>query len=208
MRILVFGASGHTGHEVVRQALARQHAVTAFVRRPEKLQVQHDHLTVATGDVGDAAAVRRAVGGHDVVVSTLGTVGLRHDQVLIDGVGHIVAAMGEAGVKRLIYQSFIGVAESRAAVGVIMRFIAPIPLRDQIRDHEAKEAIVKASQTDWTIVRPPKLTDGPATGAYRAGEDITTRAPMPTLSRADVAAFIVREIEQPAYVRKMPRLLR
>ena len=209
MRILVFGASGGTGREVVRQALAREHAVTAFVRSAAKLPVQHPRLRVIEGDVSDAAAVRRTVPDHDVVVSTLGVgVPLRHDQAVIDGIRHVVAAMREAGVPRLIYQSFIGVAESRAAVGFILRYIAPLPLREEIADHEAKEAIVKASGTDWTIVRPPKLTDGPATGAYRVGEDITTRAPVPTLSRADVADFIVREAEARAYVRKAPRLLR
>jgi putative NADH-flavin reductase len=195
MRILVFGASGRTGREVVRQALARDHAVTAFVRAPTKLRDSHPRLGVVEGDVGDAAAVRRAVPDHDVVVSTLGVgVPLKHDPAVIAGIHHIVAAMREAGVVRLIYQSFIGVAGSRAAVGFILRYLAPLPLREEIADHEAKEAIVRASGTDWTIVRPPKLTDGSVTGSYRVGED--------------VAHFIVREAEAPGYVCMAPRLLR
>jgi uncharacterized protein YbjT (DUF2867 family) len=115
--------------------------------------------------------------------------------------------MQDAGVRRLVYQSFIGVRESRAAVGFVLRFIAPLPLRHEIADHEAKEALVKASAIDWTIVRPPKLTLG-SRSTYRVGEDITTFAPVPTLTRSNVAHFILGELEQPQYVHRMPRLLR
>lgn len=132
---------------------------------------------------------------------------LAHDPVVIDGVKHILAAMQAARMRRLIYQSFIGVRESRAAVGVILRFIAPLPLRHEIADHESKEALIRASGIDWTIVRPPKLTNGPRSTRYRAGEDLTTWVPIPLLSRADVAHFIVGEIESPNFVQKSPRLL-
>lgn len=208
MRILVFGASGRTGREVVQQCLARQHEVTAFVRQAPKLGLVHPRLRVVEGNVGDAPAVRQAMPSQDAVVSTLGvSVPLQTDPAVVAGIRHIVDAMGAAGVQRLIYQSFIGVAESRSAVGFVLRFIASIPLRHEIADHEAKEAIVRDSGTAWTIVRPPKLTDAAATGSYRVGETITTWAPVPTLSRADVAAFIVRELEQPQFVHKAPRLL-
>ena len=208
MRILIFGASGRTGRAVVQRALALQHAVTAFVRQPARLAERHPNLRIALGDVVDPAAVRDAVPHHDAVVSTLGVdVPLKHDPSVIDGIRHIVEAMRDEGVRRLIYQSFIGVTESRAAVGFVLRYIAPIPLREEIADHEAKESIIKASGLDWTIVRPPKLTDGALSSRYRIGEDIRTWVPLPIMSRADVAEFIVRELEQPRYVRKAPRLL-
>lgn len=209
MNVLVFGASGQTGRAVVREALARGHGVSAFVRDPARLPVTHPALRVIRGDVGDSAAVAMAVPGHDAVVSTLGVgTPLAHDQAVVDGVRHILGAMQTAGMRRLIYQSFIGVRESRAAVGFILRFIAPLPLRHEIADHETKEALVKASGIDWTIVRPPKLTNGPRSSGYRAGEDLTTWAPVPTLSRADVAHFIVAELEAPSFLQKAPRLLR
>lgn len=208
MNVLIFGASGRTGRAVVREALARGHSVSAFVRDPAKLLAGHPALRVIRGDVGDAAAVAQAVPGHDVVVSTLGVGSpLAHDQVVIDGVKHILGAMQAAGMRRLIYQSFIGVRESRAAVGFILRFIAPLPLRHEISDHETKEALIKASGIDWTIVRPPKLTNGSRSSGYRAGEDLTTWVPIPLLSRADVAHFIVGELESPNFVQKAPRLL-
>lgn len=208
MNLLIFGASGQTGQLVVREALSRGHRVSAFVRDPAKLDVAHDGLRSIRGDVADASAVALAVQGHDAVVSTLGVgTPLQHDAKVIEGVGHVVAAMEAARVRRLIYQSFIGVHESRAAVGFVLRFIAPLPLRHEIADHEAKEALVRASALDWTIVQPPKLTNGPRT-PYRSGEGITTFVPVPTLSRASVAHFIVNELEQPQYHCKALRLLR
>jgi len=208
MNILVFGASGQTGRAVVREALARGHSVSAFIRDAAKLSIAHTALRVIRGDVGDAAAIAQALPGHDAVVSTLGVGSpLAHDDVVINGVKTILRAMQAANMRRLIYQSFIGVTESRAAVGFILRFIAPLPLRHEIADHETKEALIRASGLDWTIVRPPKLTNGPRSSGYRAGEDLTTWVPLPMLSRADVAHFIVGELETPKFVQKAPRLL-
>jgi putative NADH-flavin reductase len=208
MRILVFGASGKTGHEVVRQALAQQHSVTAFVRQPAKLSINHSSLRLVEGNVADSLKVADAVRGHDAVISTLGVgIPLKPDPDVVSGVGHIVRAMSESGVRRLIYLSFIGVHESRAAVGFALRYIAPLPLRHEIADHEAKEALITASSLDWTLVRAPTLTGGPATGRYRSGEDITTWAPIPTIARADVAQFMLAQIAQPTYVHRKARLL-
>jgi len=207
MRLLVFGASGRTGQELVRQALERGHSVDAVVRLPSA-SADQPGLTVIQGDVTDNGLVDRVVPGHDAVVSTLGVgTPLKHDPGVIEGIGHIVRAMEAEGVRRLLYLSFIGVRESRRAVGVVLRYVVPIPLREEIADHEAKERLIKASSLDWTIVRPPKLTNGPWTGRYRAGETIRTRVPVPTLSRADTADFMLRELEHPAFVNGAPRLL-
>lgn len=208
MRLLVFGASGQTGRELVRQALAHRHSITAFVRQPAKLGDTPPGIRIVQGNVADYPTVEAAVVGHDAVVSTLGVgTPLKHDRDVIAGVDNIIRAMQEHRVRRLIYLSFIGVRESRPAVGVILRHIAPILLRHEIADHEAKEALVKASPLDWTIVRPPKLTNGPRTGHYRSGADIATWVPLPLLARADVADFILRELAQPQYVRQAPRVL-
>lgn len=208
MRLLVFGASGRTGQEVIRQATARGFQVTAFVRQPEKMRDAADSVSIVTGNVADAEAVSAAVDGHDAVVSALGVgTPLKHDADVIAGVQHIVRAMDTHGVRRLIYVSFIGVRESRDAVGFILRYLAPIPLRHEISDHEVKERLVRKSELDWTVVRPPKLTAGPRTGQYRVGEHIRTMSPVPLLSRADLADFIVRELEQPRFIGGAPRLL-
>jgi putative NADH-flavin reductase len=208
MRILLFGASGNTGNEIVRQALARGHAISAFVREPTKLTSVTPSVRVIQGNVNDERAVAAAIPGHDAVVSALG-VGkpLSHDPDVIAGVRHITRAMDDHGIRRFVYLSFTGVRESRDAVGFVLRFVAPIPLRHEIADHEAKEALIVSSALDWTIVRAPKLTNGALTGQYRVGEDIRTLAPVPLLSRADVAHFMLDELAQPRFIRKAPRLL-
>jgi putative NADH-flavin reductase len=208
MRLLVFGASGKVGQELVRQALVREHSVTAFVRTPGKLKTTHPLLRVIEGDVADDDAVAAAVPGHDAVVSALG-VGkpLQHDPDVVSGVQRIIRVMEANGVRRFVYLSFVGVRESRHSVGFILRHIAPIPLRHEIADHEEKEAIIRASTLDWTIVRPPTLTNGARTGTYRDGEQIASWKPVPLLSRADVADFMLQELEHPQYVRQAPRLM-
>jgi putative NADH-flavin reductase len=208
MNLVVFGASGGTGHEVVREALARGHSVTAFVRQPAKLRVRDAALRIVEGDVGEAAAVSEAIAGQDAVISTLGVSRpLKSDAVVIDGIRHIVSAMEAARVKRLLYQSFIGVRDSRHAVGFVLRFIAPLPLRHEIADHEAKESIIQPTGLDWTIARPPKLTGGARTGTIRVGEQIRTLHPVPMVSRSDVAAWMIDELERREYVRKIARIL-
>lgn len=207
MKLLVFGASGATGRQVVTQGLERGHTITAFVRTPGKLTITHPQLQIVQGTVGDEAAVSNVVKGQDAVVSTLGVgTPLRHDQQVIDGVGHILHAMANWGVRRLIYMSFIGVRDSRESAGFIVRHIARWPLRNEIHDHEIKEGLVMNSAMDWTIVRPPTLTNGPGTGNYRVGSDISARWFLPMVSRADVANCILQELEEGAYVRKVLRI--
>jgi len=208
MKVLVFGASGRTGRELVKQALVRGLAVTGFVRDPARLPVWHVNLRIAQGDVSDTVSVTTALAGQDAVISTLGVgTPLKHDPAVNTGVRLIIHAMEQSGPKRLIYLSFLGVSDSRAAGGFFIKHIAPRPLRHEIADHEIKEGLIKESRLDWTIVRPPKLTNGRHTGTYRSGEDIATRALFPTLSRADVADFMLRQLTDDSFVRKAARLL-
>jgi len=208
MKLVVFGASGRTGREIVGQALARGFTVTAFVRDEARLPVVHDNLRIVQGDVADAGAVAEAVAGQVAVVSALGVgTPLTHDPAVIEGVRLIVRAAEQASARRLVYLSFIGVRDSRAAAGFVLRRMAALPLRHEVADHEAKEALIMASLVDWTIVRPPKLTSGRLTAAYRAGEDIRARSPFPMLSRADVADFMLRQLTETAFSRKAVRLL-
>jgi len=206
MKLVVFGASGRTGHLVVAQALTRGVEVTAFVRRRHRLAPRLG-LEIIEGDVADAAAVAAAIAGRDVVISALGvTTPLKSDPVVVAGIDHIVRAMEAGTSRRLVYLSFIGVAASRAAAGPLIRYVARLPLRHEIADHELKERRIETSALDWTIVRAPKLTDGPPTGAYRFGESITATSLFPRLSRADVAAFLVGEALDARYPRAAVRL--
>ena len=207
--MLVFGASGATGRHLVSQALQGGHHVTAFVRDPARLATRHERLVLVQGDVADAAEVERGVAGHDAVLSALG-VGrpLRHDEAVIEGVRHIVKAMERENVRRLVYLSTSGVRESRVGAGLLVRLMAASLIRHEIADHEIKEGLVRASTLDWTIVRAPLLTNGRRTGRYRSGEDVSARSPLPMLSRADVAEFMIRQLHAVSFVRKAPRLMR
>lgn len=208
MNILVFGASGRTGHELTRGALDLGHSVTAFVRDPTRLGVRHENLTVVSGDLIDEDGLAAAVAGQDAVICTLG-VGraLRRDPAVVEGVGRILEAMRRKSVRRFVYLSFIGVSAGRLDAGGFVRHIAPRLLRNEIADHEEKEELVRQSGLDWTILRAPKLTNGPRTGAVRLGEGIAADRFLPRASRADVAAVLLRHATDPAWIGRSPSLL-
>lgn len=203
MRVLIFGASGGTGRQLVKQAILQHHYVTAFVRSPADFGMAAANLAVFTGNVSDPAAIGRAMKEQDAVISVLGVSRpLKPDPTVVQGVRDIIQVMEQRGVRRFIYQSFVGVQESRSHAGPFIRLVGARVLRHEIADHEAKEAIVKASGLDWTIVRPPKLTNGAKTGQYRSGEAIPARGLYPRLSRADAAEFLLRQLTDTTFIRK------
>ncbi|GAB4423712.1 MAG: NAD(P)H-binding protein [Anaerolineae bacterium] len=155
MKLLIFGATGSIGRQLVEQALAQRHAVTAFVRNPAKLDLKHANLKVVQGDVLDYASVERAVPGHETVLSALGTPAMTKNTVRSEGTRNIIRAMEQAGVRRLICLSSIGIGDSRAMLPFHYKYIlVPLLLRQGFAEHELEEVWVKQSQTDWTIVRP------------------------------------------------------
>lgn len=208
MNIIIFGASGRTGRELVQQALAQGHPVTAFVRDPAKLDFQGAHLRVMQGDVTDYASVEQAVTGQDAVLCALGSfTPTKRDPTLIDGMRNIIQAMEQAGVRRLIYLSFLGVRDGRQGLGPVVNYIVAPLLRNPIADHEEKESLIKQSRLDWVIVRPPRLTSGRHTGIYRSGEQIAARSLILTLSRADLANFMLKQLTDYTFVCKAPRVM-
>ena len=209
MNVLVFGASGATGREVVKQALDRGHSVRAFVRDPDKFDIRHADLDLIVGDVTDPVPVALAVKGADAAASALGSGNsLGPDPDLIDGVQNIVQAMEQAGVRRFVYLSMLGVGGSGTQLGLLDRYIVlPLLLRNVMKDHARKEGLIKRSALDWVIVRPPRLTNGPYTGRYRSGEDIGERTLLASISRADVADFMVKQFTDDRYVHRTPAVL-
>jgi putative NADH-flavin reductase len=209
MRIAIFGASGATGRELVGQALLERHQVTAFVRNPSRLGPQSSNVRVVQGDVSDPSAVARAIEGQDAVLCAIGAATpLRRSHPLIEGVRHIVDAMDRFGVRRLVYLSFLGVRDGRRQLSAIGRFVvAPLLLRNVVADHEEKERIIRGSGLEWVIVRPPRLTHGPRSGVYRAGLEIRATSPVPLISRADLADFMLRQLTEDTYVHKTPAVM-
>lgn len=209
VNVLVFGASGATGREIVKQALDRGHSVGAFVRDPDKFAIAHANLTVIVGDVTRSASVERAVRARDAVASALGSGNsLKSQPTLIEGIRSIVRAMEHAGVRKLVYLSMLGVGDSVQQLRFLDRHImVPLLLRNVAADHARKEELIRHSALDWVIVRPPRLTNGPRTGRYRSGEEVRERALLESISRADVAEFMVRQLAAEEYVHKAPAVL-
>jgi putative NADH-flavin reductase len=203
MNLLIFGASGETGRELVKQALAQGHEVTEFVRDSAKLKdMQHPNLKLVEGDVADSTAVEQAIQGQDAVLSALGSRTLKKNPKLVEGMRYIVQAMEKSGVKRLVYESALGVGDSRKRINFVFRYIIiPLVLRNAIADHEEKEAAIKQSQLDWVIVRPAGLTNGRHTGEYRHGESIQYGA---RISCADVADFMLKQVTDNTYLHQIP----
>lgn len=203
MNILVFGATGPTGQQVVKQALGKGLEVTAFVRRPEALPIADQRLRIVVGDATqDEAQVAEAVSGQEAVVSALGRgSSFRSDLLFSRSVRCIVPAMERAGVRRLVWLSSFGVGESRRDAPLLPRILYRVLLSDIYADKQAAEEVLRRSGLDWTIVYPVLLTSGALTGRYRAGVRLDLHG-MPKISRADVAHFILAEIENRAFIRK------
>lgn len=197
MNVLVFGASGATGRLVVEEALAAGHRVSAFVRTiPAPLPVE---ARVIVGDAAAMASVRAAMPGHDAVICTLGVRNALRSRGLMErSLAEIVAAMELAEANRLVVMSALGVGATFAQAPVVPKILYRVLLGDIFADKARGERMVEASVLDWTIVHPPLLTDGPLTGAYRAGETVPL-AGFPKVSRANVARFMVEALGSAAW---------
>ena len=202
-RIAVLGATGATGRLFVERALENGHAVTALARTPDRLATRHPSLRVVAGDVlSDGTELADAVAGNDVVVSALGRgLELRSHGLMAHAVPRILTAMERHGVTRLVLLSAYGVGRVDQDVPLIPRLMFRTMLRDIYADKETADEAVRKSNLQWTIVAPVHLNHRPEAGRYRAGEDIRTRG-FAQISRADVARFMLRCIDDPATFRK------
>jgi putative NADH-flavin reductase len=201
MKLTIFGATGGTGRQLTEQALAAGHDVTVVVRDPARLAgLASPRLHLVTADVQDPAAIVPAVTGADAVVTAIGPRGNGPTTISQDSARSIIQAMDKAGARRLLLVS--GSVVTDAGEGPVMRYVVkPLARRTALRhvcaDMRAADAEVARSGLDWTIIRPPRLTDQPATGKYRTAIE----ANLPhgyTLSRADLAACMLDLIGDPA----------
>jgi putative NADH-flavin reductase len=201
MKLAIFGASGKTGTELVKQALEQGHTVTAFVRDPARLAIEDENLTFITGDVFDPVSVDQAVLGQDAVVVALGAASdLQKTTVRTTGTINIIESMQKNDVKRLVVVTAMGVGESWDDLSLFNKLFFATLLRSSRTDHEAQEVAVKESGLDWTIIRPSGLTDTPLTGVYDVGQNIS--AATSKIARADVADLILKELQQNMYIGK------
>jgi putative NADH-flavin reductase len=206
MKLTIFGTTGGTGTQLAEQALAAGHEVTAVVRDPARLTVRTSSTTplhVIAADIMDPASIIQAVTGADAVLTAIGPRGAGATTVSQGSVRSIIAAMQKAAARRLLTVSGSIVADDGESP--YLRLIKPVVRRTSLRhvcaDMRAAEAEVEATDLDWTILRPPRLTEGPATGRYRTriGGGLPRSL---TVSRADLAACMLSAIGDPATVRK------
>ena len=200
LRITVFGATGRMGHLLVRQALDAGQAVTAYARNPERLRIGHPNLSVLAGELDNDEAVLAAVQGADAVIEGVGAVS--------DGTRRIVAAMDQSSVRRLVAVSTCSVTDVRdlpdAKVRALVQFVktaAPGPYREVRRAAE----LVRASDLNWTLVRVAKLNDQEATGRIKVGYYGQGVVGL-SITRADLAAFLLGQAVNPTYLHQAPAI--
>ncbi|HOC42847.1 MAG TPA: SDR family oxidoreductase [Thermoanaerobaculales bacterium] len=205
-RILIIGATGGTGRQLVKQALERGYAVTALVRDPSRLQIDHPRLAVVRGDVLDPAAVGEAVRGQDAVLSALGHKRFFYPtRILSEGTRNILGAIEAHGVPRLICETSLGIGDSAGRMGLYYTFfVIPLILPFYFWDKTRQERLIAGSGVEWVIVRPGVLTNGEARGRYRHGRGVGSFLRTVRIARGDVASFMLDQLASDSYLGTAP----
>ncbi|GLZ55896.1 NAD(P)-binding oxidoreductase [Actinomycetospora sp. NBRC 106378] len=211
LAVVVLGAGGATGRRVVAEALHAGHRVTATARDPDRLRslLAADDLpsrpVVVRADVTDETSLDAAIDGHDVVVSAVGPPGRRADGLYSAGARATVAAMDRCGVDRFVGVTSAGVRRDDPELALWYRLLVRPLLRELYDDMIAMEAVVTAGELDWTLVRPVLLLDRDATDRYRV-DDAATPPHGRSITRGDVARFIVTELRDRRWSRRRPTI--
>jgi putative NADH-flavin reductase len=203
LKLIVLGATGATGLEVVRQAAQRGHLVTAFVRSPDRLGPLQDYITVRKGDLLDSSQLGPVIEGHDAVISAFGPrlpVSKADGHLLQQFATALTSAMEQTGVRRVIVESvaFLFKDSVIPPAYLLGRLLFP----SIVADSAAMEKVFERSRLDWTMVRPPELTNKPYTGRYRVREGHLPRFGF-KVSRADVADCMIKAVEDGSSIRKI-----
>jgi putative NADH-flavin reductase len=188
MKVLVLGASGKTGAEVVRQGTAAGHEITAFVRDPSRLQANSPQVVMKVGDARKVADLAQALVGQEAVISTLGS-NKAADALIARSTEALLEATAKTGLRRVVMLSVARNYKPTLFIRLMARVMAGV-----VADRWAGEDSLKNSSLDWTIVYAAKLTGGPRTGRVQivgTGETVTFRS---TISRADVAEFLLARL--------------
>lgn len=197
MRIVVFGASGSVGGYLLTEALKRGHEVVAVTRNRSRIPTRHSGLKVVESELGDAPRIQAALKGSDATIVSLG------DSIVVEGTRAIVTAMKHTGVRRIeALTGFATSSQSRKRLALPMRMLVSgvrLMTRGEFAAKERQDAIIRVSGLDYTIVQPPTLTSGSPTGTYRHG-NYRGKSIFGTVTRADLAAFMVDNLQLARYV--------
>ncbi len=205
MNILIIGSTGKTGRELVKQGLERGHSITALVRTPGKIKIAHPKLKIIQGDVLDPASLERSIKDQNAVLSALGhkKFFIKTD-ILSRGTSHLIAVMQKQQLSRLICITSLGINDSRYRLGLYYTlFTIPFIVFFYFRDKAKQERLIMNSDLDWTIIRPAQLTDGKKREKYKHGPGLGHYLLTRMISRADVAHFMLDELAQGRYIRRV-----
>src|SRR6476659_3013001 len=201
MKLLIVGGTGGTGKELIEQALQQGHRLTALVRNPDRVSTSHPNLQVVKGDILDFNIVQDVVQGQDAVLSALG-----HKKffvrttILSSGTKNIIGAMQKHNVSRFICITSLGINESRFKLGLYYTlFVIPFIVFFYFLDKAKQERLIRESKLIWTIIRPGQLTNGKKRGVYKHGPNVGNYIITKTISRADVAHFMLSQLNDVTY---------
>lgn len=196
MKLIVIGATGRTGCLVVQQALSAGHKVTAIVRPASQLDLANDRLQVVRGDVLEPSSFQSAMDGQDAVISALGVNSRKPTTVYSEGMDAVIQTMQNAGVRRLLCLSASALtipANAPLIERLAIKMIVQRLFGNLYKDMERMEEKVRLSGLDWTLIRPPRLTNGPMRGKYRTSfnEPLLHAKGFRGISRADLAHLML-----------------
>lgn len=204
MKLLIIGGTGKTGRELINQALQDGHSITALVRNPLKLKIEHSNLNVVKGNVLDLESLKPVIKDQDAVISSLG-----HKKffiktsILSRGTKNIITSMENNQVKRFICITSLGINDSKYKLGLYYTlFTIPFILFFYFRDKSKQEKLIVNSTLDWTIIRPGQLTNGKKRGIYKHGLNLGHYILTKMVSRADVAHFIINLLNNKKYIKQ------
>jgi putative NADH-flavin reductase len=209
MRLLIAGASGRTGQLLTRLALENGHAVTALMRNPARLGLSGDRLRVLSGDVLAPATLADATRGQDAIVSLLAPRPRVSGRVYVEGTRNLTDAAVREGARRFVVVSAQGAGVEAHALPLAYREVLRIPVVARLYPdiQKMEEELTTHDDLEWTVVRPPILTNGPYTGRYRTATGPVVPSGL-RLSRADLAAFLLGVVENNLYVREIVAVAR
>ena len=206
MKLAIFGGTGRTGQYLIKAALEKGYSVSALARDPSKLS-SAPNLTVVQGDVKDPVCVQQVISGAQAVLSVLGPTSNQPLFEISLGTANILAAMQQANVRRLVLTAGAGVGDPNDTPKLfnhVMNGLLKLAAKNVLADMQKVVGLVRDSDRDWTVVRLPMLTDSPPTGKVQVG--YVGKGMRSRIARADIAGFLLSQVEDSTYLRKSPAI--
>jgi putative NADH-flavin reductase len=206
MKLAIFGATGETGKQLVKQALEKGYKVTSYVRSPSKLNINHECLTIIHGELTEKIAIERAVSGVDAVISVLGPRGSSKNKPITQGMQNIISAMEKHNVRRLIISSTLSLSDPEDLPDFKSRVLISLVKLINLAAYEEiinVGKVVQSSNLDWTIIRLPLLNNNTKSGKVKVGYMGKKEVGL-KISRASIADFMLKQVQDTKYIGKAP----